>query len=423
MAGTIRSRFLLPLALLIAAVANPVTAASAAPYKALYSVCSPSPCANPQPLDAVADASGTVYGVTHYGGEEGVGTLFALVPNARKTKWKYKLVQSFCQGDGCDGSFPNGGLIVDVAGNVYGTTMLGGAHGQGIFYRFSRKGGKWVQTRLYDFCAAPQCADVSPAIRMTYAGAASGAPYDGVSPLYGVFSRTPNNIRGAAAFSLTPQGDGKPWAWKKLHDFCRTKNCPNGAEPVSIMADASGNLFGATSDGGTGNAGTVFALSPSGGKWSETILHSFCASCTNDGAQPMGQIAVDGAGNVYGATMLGGANGQGMIFKLATGDGTETDLYDFCPGGDCTVSGATPTAGVVLGGDGTVYGATALSGPNHNGALFALNPQFGVVHAFASSRGDGALPISLSVDGQGNLSGVTSDGGSTGLGAVFGYFP
>ena len=391
------------------------TPASAYTAKTLYSFCDDGMCADVEPTDVIPTPSGTLYGVTRAGGDKGEGIIFALVPNAKRTKWKYKQAWSFCSQSDCgDGGTPLGGLIADAEGNLYGTTSQGGAHSNGTLFRLTPARKKWKLTVLYDFCSVTGCADGSPQFRLTYAGAAEGMPYDGKSPLYvGTFSASGNGT----IFSLTPAGKKDQWIETTLYAFCRKKNCADGSEVVGLTADSSGNLFGVTSVGGSQNFGTVFEYS--GGAL--TTLYSFCSSCANDLKYPQGMIAMDAGGNLYGTAIGDGANGQGAIYKLVP-NGTKSTLsilYSFCPDGDCSTDGQLPYVGLVADADGNLFGATLQEGPNRAGTVFEWNGQFQVLHGFCGCGGEGDRPISLSIDGAGNLYGTTLFGGNTDNGAVF----
>ncbi len=400
-------------ALVLAGLSTPASAYTAA---TLYSFCDDGSCTGVQPINVIPTPSGTLYGVTEGGGDKNFGTVFALVPNAKRTQWTYKQAWSFCsQSDCADGGAPDSGLIADSEGNLYGTTSQGGGHGHGTVFRLTPKKKKWKLTVLYDFCSLTGCADGSPNIRLTYAGAAAGAPFDGKSPLY-AGANYPASSHGAL-FSLTPGAKKDKWGVALLYTFCQKKNCPDGDQVAALTADASGNLFGTTSSGGAKNMGTVFEYS--GGVL--TTLHSFCSSCTNDGSFPQGQIAADTAGNLYGLTSGGGENGHGIIYRLAP-NGTKSTLsilYSFCPNGDCDTDGSNPITGVVMDAGGNLFGTEESDGTTKGGTVFEWNGGFQVLHAFCGCGGEGDSPISLSVDGAGNLYGTDLFGGNTDNGTVF----
>jgi uncharacterized repeat protein (TIGR03803 family) len=202
-----------------------------------------------------------------------------------------------------------------------------------------------------------------------------------------------------------------------LHTFCPEAPCTDGQSPSSgLIADKAGNLYGMTWSGGASNAGTVYRLSPGG---TESVLYSFTGG--NDGSGPGGNLIRDKAGNIYGTTFGGGANGAGVIFKL-TKSGTESVLYAFTGGSD----GDEPM-GIIADGADNLYGTTEYGGDPTNcpgadhvpagcGVVFKLTPDGmeTVLHAF-TGESDGATPNGgVVADAAGNLYGTTEVGGGTG---------
>ncbi len=230
--------------------------------------------------------------------------------------------------------------------------------------------------------------------------------------------------------------------------FCTQPGCANGTYPeAGLVEDASGNLYGTTSVGGSGiSGGTVFKLAPNGdGSYSESVLYSFCSqggtSCT-DGANPLASLIKDASGNLYGTTANGGANYSsncsngscGTVFKLApNGNGgySETVLYSFCSqGGTSCTDGANPLAGLIEDSSGNLYGTTWQGGATipfgdrttTAGTVFKLTPNGeggyseSVLYTFCSQSGcaDGEWPeAGLIEDASGNFYGTTSAGGAT----------
>ncbi len=192
-------------------------------------------------------------------------------------------------------------------------------------------------------------------------------------------------------FELTPTGGGG-WTERVLYSF---GNTPDGAIPVvGLIFDATGNLYGATTEGGTHGDGTVFELTPTGGGgWTERVLYSF--GNTPDGAYANAVLIFDGAGNLYGTTELGGANGPyGTVFELtptAGGGWTEKVLHSFANGTD----GARPLASVIFDAAGNLYGTTTEGGTNRDGTVFELTPTAGggwtetLLHSFNNNGTDG----------------------------------
>jgi uncharacterized repeat protein (TIGR03803 family) len=296
------------------------------------------------------------------------------------------VLYSFCSQTNCaDGAQPVAGLIMDGAGNLYGTTQGGGnASGQGVVFQLRRhhqhRGTAWTETVLYSFCSQTDCADG--------ARPSAGLTIDGAGNLYGT-TGIGGNGRGVV-FELTPDQTPTAWTETVLYRFCAQSNCADGAYPeAGLIMDGAGNLYGTTAFGGIGGAGgggVVFELTPgqTGTAWTETMLYSFCAQ-TNcaDGEFPYAGLIMDGAGNLYGTTYYGG--GRGVVFQLTpdeTGAAwTETVLYRFCSHTNCP-DGAYPEAGLIMDGTGNLYGTTVIGG-NGSGVVFALN-------ASLTARGQGA---------------------------------
>ena len=289
-----------------------------------------------------------------------------------------QVLYSFCPQSGCaDGAQPVAGLIMDAAGNLYGTTRIGGAGVDcggpscGVVFKLAPDG---TQTVLYSFCPQSGCADG--------AGPRAGLLMDAAGNLYGTtFS---GGAQGSGVvFKLAPDGTETV-----LYSFCSQANCTDGLQPFAgLIMDAAGNLYGTTKVGGTGGTGgafgqgVVFKLAPDG---TQTVLYSFCsqANCT-DGSTPLAGLIMDAAGNLYGTTVTGGGTpnpdlpppSTGVVFALAP-DGTETVLYSFCSQLPNCTDGASPGAGLIMDAAGNLYGTTALGGiaPGNSGVVFALTP-------------------------------------------------
>jgi uncharacterized repeat protein (TIGR03803 family) len=217
-----------------------------------------------------------------------------------------------------------------------------------------------------------------------------------------------------------------------LYSFCTLSNCLNGEGPsAGLIFDASGNLYGTTSEGGAYGEGGVFQLVLASGTWNETVLYSFCklANCT-DGEYPTAGLIFDAAGNLYGTTSEGGAYGNGTVFQLALIGGTwnETVLYSFCSTSSCS-DGAIPKAGLIFDTAGNLYGTTYQGGivGCSCGTVFQLERANGLwkrrtLHSFNAK--DGYHPTAgLVFDTFGNLYGTTFGGGATGYGTVFELTP
>jgi uncharacterized repeat protein (TIGR03803 family) len=228
-------------------------------------------------------------------------------------------------------------------------------------------------------------------------------------------------------FELTRSNDGG-WSETLLYEF---QGGGDGAFPgAGLVFDQAGNLYGTTSGGGLSQAccGTVFELSPPaqlGGSWSETILYRFTAY--TDGAEPLGRLIFDQAGNLYGTAAAGG-DCCGTVFQLsppATGsEWTETTLHTFNVSQDN--DGETPTAGLTFDKSGSLYGTTQFGGDLDWGTVFQLQPPQSPggrwresIYSFQGGTNDGYAPEGDLVLVRGNLIGTTSGGGLYYDGTVF----
>ncbi len=324
------------------------------------------------PNGLIANAAGDFFGTTGEGGTNGLGTVFELVKNSGGG-YTLNTLFSF---NGIDGDYPGGGLIADSAGNLIGTTWLGGAYGDGAF-----GDGPW------------------------------GTYGDGT------------------AFELVNNGSGS-YTLNTLVNF----NGTDGANPLGgLITDAAGNVFGTTSSGGTFGAqgtayseGTVFELGNSGGgsyTLSNVVTFNSLTSgglLSYDGNVPNDLIA-DG-GNLFGTTQDGGTNGYGTVFEIANTGGsfatTPTTLVNF----DVN-NGADPVGGLIADAAGNLFGATGDGGANNDGTVFEIPKVasgFGALVTLVSFNGNnGAAPSFLIADAAGDLFGMTQNGGSFGYGTVF----
>ncbi len=421
-------------AVTIAAICALPAPASAAKLTVLYSFCAKASCADGSVPrgDLFRDEAGDLYGLATGGGANGRGAAFRL--SRASGKWKYQLLYSFCAKADCkDGGGPQGKIIFDTAGNLYGVTFNPGT----VFELMPNADrSKWSIKTLYRFCRKAGCADGdTPTGGLTYPGAESGTLYDGASPLYGeTFGG--GSAQEGTIFSLAPGAGG--WTHRKLHDFCtETETCDltDGALPAGgLSIDTAGNLFGATAAGGTDFSGTIFELSPRPSrKWKENILYALCAPGCDAGQSPTGLIR-DDAGNAYAMTSGIGPNGKGgTLFELAA-DGSFNLLHAFCSAADCA-DGHQPGAGPTRDTAGNLYGTTIIGGGNDRddghlggGVVFKRTSagDFTVLYAFCAEANctDGAAPwAGLTLDTDGNLFGTTSAGGKFGGGTIFEVTP
>jgi uncharacterized repeat protein (TIGR03803 family) len=263
------------------------------------------------------DHAGNIYGETGGGGSgsiAAVGTVFELSFDPAEKKWKETVLHSFCSERNCaDGASPQAGLIIDAAGNLYGTTFLGGAHSGGTVFELSFDAAtqKWAETVLHSFCPSktPDCADGG--------GPAAVLLMDGAGKLYGT-TEYGGAHKDGTAFELRFDAASKQWLHTTLVRFGK-RNFRGGYPAAELISDGLGNLFGTATVGGIAQAGTAFELSfrPAANRYRFTLRYSFCpvGNCL-DGRQPAGGLVMDGAGNLYGTTGYGGAQGNGTVFEL-----------------------------------------------------------------------------------------------------------
>ncbi len=322
--------------------------------------------------DLVLDSAGNLYGTTRTGGAVGscpnyddyCGTVFKLSPNGDGT-WSESVIHAFT-GYSSDGSNPFYGLVLDSAGNLYGTTTRGGTYDSGIAFELSPGSNGWTETILHVFGASGDAA-----------GPSSTLVIDAKGNLYGTASSDSNGV--GAVYRLSPSGSG--WTESLLYVFTAGSNNSGGSSPQgNIVFDSAGNLYGAAIYGGSYGVGVVYKLTPtSSGSWTETLLYNFIGA-NGDGALPQGGVGFDSAGNLYGTTAYGGiysgactTTGCGTVFKLtptSNGPWREQVLHRFSGGKD----GSYPYANLVLDSAGNVFGTATASGTGNSGVIFEIKP-------------------------------------------------
>ncbi len=350
----------------------------------------------------IFDAKGNLYGVTPNGGN-GCGIVFELSPPANGGKWKENILHNF-DSNGGDGCNPSGRLIFDQAGDLFGSTFNGGGgltnlfcnNGCGTTYKLHLANGKWTETVLHRFTGKGTDGQ-SPTGGLTFdkAGNLWGTTFIG-----GVGkSSTCGGTNGAGfcgtVFELTPNAKGT-WTESTLYSFVDASTGWNSFS--GLILDRAGDLVGTTENGGSALQGTVFKITPKGkGKVEESLIHEFAGEA--DGAFPNSGLTPDAAGNLYGVVSQGGGIGGknictedsdescGIVYKLTPGsDGTftETILYTFKGGAD----GAGPADDVLaFDANGDVFGSASSGGdfnfnqtgcpgnlPGGCGVLFKVKP-------------------------------------------------
>lgn len=352
--------------------------------KVLYSFGSNSPIsdgASPQAA-LIMDAAGNLYGTTTYGGSsnclvdigvDGCGTVFELVKSS--TGYTEQLLYTFT---GFDGANPLAGLIMDSNGNLYGTAEGGGAYGYGVVFELVNSSGTYTEKTLYSF------------------GASST---DGVGPVAGLLMDAAGNLYGTTTLDLGPLACGlsscgtvfelvktsDSYSERVLYQFTGA----DGAVPqAGLIMDASANIFGTTSQGGAYGNGTVFELVNSSGTYTEKVLYSFGGTAA-DGTDPIASLLLDASGDLYGTTKLGGSttacggSGCGTVFELVNSSGSYTErlLHSFSGGSD----GSIPSVALIMD-SGNLYSTTNVGGLSLQlGTVFAIDPTAAAADATLST--------------------------------------
>lgn len=335
-----------------------------------------------------------------------------------------------------DGGYPQAGLTMDRAGNLYGTTSKGGLTGScsgagcGTVFRMVRKGSSWVLFPLYDF---PGGADGQEPEARVIVGP------DGT--LYGT------TLTGGEGRCAVENGCGVVFNLRPAASACKAALCPwtetvlyrfsggtDGGQPSSgdLVFDPAGNLYGATVTGGyfggdcaAFGCGVIYKLTPSNGSWTESVIYAFMGDA--DGANPQGPVIPDASGNLYGITATGGTStcdafySCGTVFQLSPSQSgwTKSILYSFTGIND----GGFPFAGLSFDGSGNLYGSTSSYGQGGGGTVFELTPSNGS-WAFSIAYGltgpyQGGPWGPLVLDQAGDLYGAALHDGAYGAGSVF----
>jgi uncharacterized repeat protein (TIGR03803 family) len=339
---------------------------------------------------------GNFYGTTSQLDSGSYGTVFKITPAGALTT-----LYNFCSQPNCiDGAFPQAGLVQDVNGNLYGTTVRGGLSYDGVVFRITPAG---TFTTLYSFCSQSSCADGSlPTTGLVQANNGS---------LYGTTLEGGSHNSGTI-FQITPAG-----MFIHLYSFCTATNCADGGYPGELIQATNGNLYGTTSTSGAGGQGTIFQLTPGG---AFTTLYSFCSqpNCT-DGADPLGGLVQAVDGTLYGTTTSGGSFGYGVVYSVSTA-GVYSVLHNFS-GGDH--DGLDPNGHLIQAANGNFYGTTIQGGVGNYGTIYQLTPtgSLSVLHSFDSTGQNPWAPLLEATNG--TLYGTTTYGGNSscnqGCGTVF----
>ena len=293
--------------------------------------------------------------------------------------------------DTADGATPQAALIMDSAGNLYGTTVYGGTASSGIVFKLDPAGN---ETILYTFSGGNDGQYPVGGLLRDKSGNLYGTTFDG---------GTGFNLAGVI-FKLSPSGTEKV-----LYDF--TGGADGGNPESSLIADSAGNLYGSTEGSGAFGFGTIYELSRSN---QESVLYSFHGA--KSGSNPSrGSLIRDSAGNFYGTAGLAGIKQNGVVFRIF--DGAEKALHVFTGGAD----GGVPYWSLIRGTDGDFYGTTWVGGTYLSGTVFKIDRSGNetVLYSFTGGA-DGQFALGGVVrDSAGNLYGTTNSGGAFGFGTVY----
>jgi uncharacterized repeat protein (TIGR03803 family) len=307
---------------------------------------------------------------------------------------------------GIDGAIPPSGLAMDHFGNLYGTTAAG-AEGNGTVFQLKRTSGGYIFNPLYSFRGGSD--GVEPLATVTLAPDGS---------LYGTTFMGGGSANNGTVFNLTPPaticGNALcPWTETVIYRF-QGGSDGSGPNYGSLIFDPAGALYGATIVGGTDGQGTVYKLAPSGNQWTESVIYTFTGGA--DGAQPFAGIVFDHTGNLFSTAQAGGRYGFGTVYELTLSGSqwVEQTLYPFQGGND----GGNPVSAPLVDANDSLIGTTCYSGSQQGGTAYELSPMgnnwsFTLLQSFSFLSC--AWP-SLTKDNAGNLYGVTVRGGSNGCG-------
>ena len=361
--------------------------------------------------DLVMDAAGNLYGTTVQGGEHGSGTVWELSPSG--DSWTHTVLYSFT--GGADGGEPYKGVTLDAQGNLYGTAVTGGGGvcegGCGVAYKLTNNGGVWTQSVIHLFSGGDDGS--GPGARLTLDDAGD---VFGMAPIGGAYG-------AGTIYEMKPAMHGA-YKFKVLHAFTGGADGIGGSAGALVLHD--GKLYGAATAGGANGQGTVYELHLNDrGKWKFRTVYSFLGE--PDAGFPYGGVTFDVLGNLYGTTYYAGANDVGAVYELSPARGAwkERLLYSFKGGSD----GAGSIANVNFDASGNLYGTTSEGGADSDGVIFKLVPgahhkwSESVVHSFAGPP-DGAYAYNGMVgDGAGNFYGATVHGGAEDEGAIYKFTP
>ncbi|MGH9442501.1 MAG: choice-of-anchor tandem repeat GloVer-containing protein [Thermoanaerobaculia bacterium] len=330
----------------------------------------------------ISDDGGILYGTSQHGGAYDAGTVFRIQSDGTGLK----ILHSF------DVAGPGqvAALVLDASGNLFGTTFGGGSNGAGTIFRIRTDGSDYQVLHDFNF-----------------------GPLDGAAPISGLAMDSAGNLYGTTYFGgaknlgtvFSVKVDGSDFAL--LHSFAGGPG--DGSNPsAGVVRDGSGNLYGATSTGGTRGMGALFAVAESGVAF--RLLHSFTGGASDGRTPDYSSVVFDGSGKLYGTTTGGGNDDVGTVYRVQANGAGFTVLHAFRR---IETSGSYPETGVTFDGSGTLYGTTSIGGPSNAGTIFKLRTDgtaFAALHSFSGGATDGAPFSPPLISGSGRLNGVSSVG-------------
>jgi uncharacterized repeat protein (TIGR03803 family) len=342
----------------------------------------------------VEGTNGALYGTTPGGGSHFSGTIFTV----NKDGTGYNILRNL---DGSnDGGSPTAGLFVGSDGLLYGTARNGGPGFNGTVFKLNHDGTGFTVVRSFNGMAGDGYS--------VQAGVVEGS--DGV--LYGA-TYGGGSAGAGTLFKVNKDGTG----YMLMHSFLGQPT--DGANPVtSLLEGSDGALYGVAPNGGNDNKGVVFKINKAGTGYA--ILRSFVAAGRGaDGQNPVGPLIEGADGNLYGATSAGGIGSAGGVFAVSKNGSVYSFMFSFSGSG---TQGQSPAGGLIRGPNGDLYGTAAYAGSGGRGTVFHLNTDgtgFNVVYAFTGSTDPANPAASLLLASDGALHGTSPNGGTGSLGTVF----
>ena len=356
--------------------------------------------------ELVMDSAGNLYGTSVQGGTYASGTVFQVTAAGVHT-----VLYNFT--GGADGGEPYKGVTLDAQGNLYGTAVTGGAGscegGCGVVFKLTNSGGVWTQTVIHAFTGAD--------------GSGPGSPVS-IDKHGNVFGTTPTGGKYGMGVIYALQPIGGSWKFRVVHAFTGGAD-GGGGSAGRLLIDGLGNLYGVCTVGGVNGLGTVYEVSLVNGRVKFSTLYAF--QNPPDGALPYSGLVFDRLGNLYGTTYYAGGNGFGTVYKLTRGNGTWTEkvLYSFKGGTD----GANPISGLVADPSGRIYGTTSADGASCGcGTIFRMTRTSSgwtesAVYRFPGSPNAGTAYNGMVTDGAGHFYGATVNGGTADDGTIYEFIP